>query len=131
MYKEITDLEHLKIAFKAVKKNRGSAGIDNVSIAVYKENLENNLEILQSRLIARKYVPKPVKRVYIDKEDGSQRPLGIPTVEDRIVQQAIKLVIEPSFEKQFADCSYGFRPKRSAHMAVSKVREKLSSASGP
>ncbi len=125
MYKKITDLEHLKIAFKAVKKNRGSAGIDNVSITVYKEKLENNLEILQGKLISGKYVPKPVKRVYIDKEDGSQRPLGIPTVEDRIVQQAIKLVIEPSFEKKFSVCSYGFRPKRSAHMAVSKVREKL------
>ena len=125
MFKKVTDIENLKVAFKAVKRNRGSAGIDNITISNYKENLESNLEILQRKLITGNYVPKPVKRVYIDKEDGSQRPLGIPTVEDRIVQQALKLVIEPSFESKFLKCSYGFRPNRSAHMAVSEVRENL------
>ena len=109
MYKKITDLEHLKVAFKAVKKNRGSAGIDNITISDYKENLESNLEILQKKLISEKYVPKPVKRVYIDKEDGSQRPLGIPTVEDRVVQQALKQVqlkkISQHLVKSLYQCS--------------------------
>lgn len=125
MYERVADVQHLKEAFKAVKRNRGSAGIDNITISDYKETLDDNLEILQRKLVTGKYVAKPVKRVYIDKEDGSQRPLGIPTVEDRIVQQALKLVIEPSFESKFLNCSYGFRPKRNAHMAVAEVRENL------
>ncbi len=125
MYKRVVDIKHLEESFKAVKRNRGSAGVDNITISDYKINLKNNLEILQKKLSEERYVPKPVKRVYIDKEEGSKRPLGIPTVEDRIVQQALKLVIEPSFEKKFENCSYGFRPKKNAHMAVSKVRESL------
>lgn len=125
MYERVVDIRHLEESFKAVKRNRGSAGVDNTTISDYKINLKNNLEILQKKLIEEKYVPKPVKRVYIDKEDGSKRPLGIPTVEDRIVQQALKLVIEPSFESKFQNCSYGFRPKKNAHMAVAKVRKNL------
>lgn len=125
MYKRVADIKVLEESFKAVKRNRGSAGIDNVTISDYKINLKHNLEILQMKLMTGKYVPNPVKRVYIDKEDGSQRPLGIPTVEDRLVQQALRQVIEPSFERKFQNCSYGFRPNRNAHMAVAEVRENL------
>jgi len=122
---KVLEMEHLKQSYKAVKKNRGSAGIDNITLSDYSGNLKDNLEILQKKLKEGTYVPKPVKRVYIDKEDGTKRPLGIPTVEDRVVQQALRLVIEPFFERKFMDCSFGFRPGRNAHMAVKAVKENL------
>lgn len=125
MIEKVTEIAHLKASYKAVKRNRGSAGVDNISLTDYSVELEHNLEVLQKKLKEGSYVPKPVKRVFIDKEDGTKRPLGIPTVEDRVVQQAIRLVIEPNFERKFLDCSYGFRPNRSAHMAVRAVKENL------
>lgn len=127
MYEKIYEMENLKESFKKVKRNRGSAGVDGITLSDYKENLENNLEVLQAKLKLGSYRPKPVKRVYIDKPDGKKRPLGIPTVEDRIVQQAIRLVIEPRFERKFLECSYGFRPNKSAHMAVDEIKKVLQS----
>ncbi|MCC3373826.1 reverse transcriptase domain-containing protein [Cohnella sp. REN36] len=116
---------NLEEAFREVKRNRGAAGVDRVTVKAYESTLESNLEGFQQALKDKKYRPKPVKRVYIPKADGTQRPLGIPTVEDRVVQAAARRVLEPLFEEQFMACSYGFRPGRSAHMALENIRKDL------
>ena len=104
----------LSQAWEEVRRNGGSAGIDVVSIEdVEREGVEQFLCQIAQDLKAGTFRPKPVLRVYIPKPDGRQRPLGIPTVRDRVVQQACRLVIEPIFEANFCDSSYGFRPKRS------------------
>ncbi|MFS0724233.1 group II intron reverse transcriptase/maturase [Paenibacillus sp. 1P07SE] len=117
---------NLKEAFKEVKRNRGAAGIDRMTIQAFESELENHLEVLQQTLKNKTYRPKPVRRVYIPKADGTQRPLGIPTVGDRVAQAAAKRILEPIFEARFMDCSYGFRPGRSAHMALAQIRKDLS-----
>lgn len=116
---------NLEEAFKEVKRNRGAAGMDRVTIQAFESELEHHLEVLQQALRSQTYRPKPVKRVYIPKADGTQRPLGIPTVGDRVVQAATKRVLEPIFEGKFMECSYGFRPGRSAHMALTNIRKDL------
>jgi RNA-directed DNA polymerase len=108
-----------------VKKNRGSHGVDKVTIKEYEIELEHNLRVLQESLRLKTYRAKPVRRVFIPKADGTKRPLGIPTVEDRILQAATKRILEPIFEQKFLDCSFGFRPNRSAHMAIDKIRQDL------
>lgn len=116
---------NLEEAFREVKQNRGAAGIDRVTIKAFESELEHHLEVLQQTLRNKRYRPKPVRRVYIPKADGTERPLGIPTVGDRVVQAAARRVLEPIFEAKFMDCSYGFRPGRSAHMALAKIRKDL------
>lgn len=116
---------NLEQAFYDVKKNRGAHGVDNVTIKDYEADLEHNLRMLQKSLRNKTYRAKPVRRVYISKADGSQRPLGIPTVVDRIVQAAVKRILEPIFEQKFLPCSFGFRPERSAHMAIENIRQDL------
>lgn len=116
---------NLEEAFKEVKRNRGAAGIDRMTIKAFESQLEHHLEVLQQTLKNKTYHPKPVRRVYIPKADGTQRPLGIPTVGDRVVQAAARRILEPIFEAKFMDCSYGFRPGRSAHMALQKIRKDL------
>lgn len=116
---------NLEEAYKEVKRNRGAAGIDLMTIKAFEKELEHHLEVLQQALKSKTYRPKPVRRVYIPKADGTQRPLGIPTVGDRVVQAAAKRILEPIFEAKFMDCSYGFRPARSAHMALQKIRKDL------
>lgn len=116
---------NLEEAFKEVKRNRGAAGIDRMTIQAFESELEHHLEVLQQALRSKTYRPKPVKRVYIPKADGTQRPLGIPTVGDRVVQAAARRILEPIFEAKFMDCSYGFRPERSAHMALQNIRKDL------
>ena len=111
-------------AWKRVKANKGTGGIDGIAI----EDIEANgadcyLTEIQSELKSGTYRPLPVRRVMIPKPDGSQRPLGIPSVKDRVVQMATKIAIEPVFEADFKDCSYGFRPKRSAKQALEVVRK--------
>jgi len=111
-------------AWKAVKKNRGAAGIDRITIDQYKKNLDENLRSLMKKLKVRgSYRPTPLKRVYIPKGKGKTRPLGIPTVATRIGQEVIRRLINPIFEKEFHDNSYGFRPGRNCHQAVQKVQE--------
>ncbi|RTR31453.1 group II intron reverse transcriptase/maturase [Robertmurraya yapensis] len=122
---KIWSIPNLEQAFREVKKNRGSHGIDKVTIKDYEIKLEHNLRVLQQSLKEKTYRARPVRRVYIPKADGTQRPLGIPTVQDRIVQAAVKQKLEPIFEEKFLDCSYGFRPNRSAHMAIEKIRKDL------
>ena len=111
-------------AWKRVKANKGSSGVDGIKIEdVETMGIEKYLSEIKSELMNGKYKPSPVKRVMIPKPDGSERPLGIPTVKDRIVQMATKIAIEPVFEADFRDCSYGFRPKRSAKQALEVIRK--------
>jgi RNA-directed DNA polymerase len=109
-------------AWQEVRANGGSAGVDGETLEdVERRGVGNFLESMSADLKAGKYRPKPVLRVYVPRADGRQRPLGIPTVRDRVVQQACRIVIEPIFEANFEDQSYGFRPKRSAAQAVQKI----------
>ena len=126
LYDRIFRPDILSQAWEEVRRNGGSAGVDGVSIEdVEREGAEQFLSQIAQDLKAGTYRPRPVLRVYIFKPDGKQRPLGIPTIRDRIVQQACKLVIEPIFEANFRENSYGFRPKRSAQQAVSEVKKAL------
>ena len=126
LYDRIFRLDILWRAWKEVRENKGSAGIDGITFEMIEEyGVEEYLLDIQEDLKNKKYRPKPVKRVYIPKPDGKQRPLGIPTIRDRIVQQACKIVIEPIFEANFLDSSYGFRPKRYAKQATEKVKKEL------
>src|SRR5690606_28964198 len=122
---KVWSMKNLEAAFYEVKKNRGAPGVDKVTIKEFELELEHNLRMLQEQLRHKAYRPMPVRRVYIPKDDGSDRPLGIPSVRDRIVQAALKRILEPIFEEKFMDCSYGFRPGRSAHMAIEKIRKDL------
>ena len=107
-------------AFKAVKRNRGAAGIDKISIDLYVERSHTNLEMLMRALKDRSYEPKPLKRVYIPKGKGKTRPLGIPTVQCRIAQEVIRRLINPIFERKFHENSFGFRPIGNVSLAHSK-----------
>jgi len=126
LYDRIFRSDILRQAWEEVRRNGGSAGQDGVTLEdVEREGVEQFLGQIEQDLKAGTYRPKPVLRVYIPKTDGRQRPLGIPTVRDRVVQQACKVVIEPIFEANFRDNSYGFRPKRSAQQAVTVVKKAL------
>lgn len=116
----------LEEAYKKCKSTNGKPGIDGMSYAdVEKYGREKFLAELGEELRKRTYEPQPVKRVWIEKEDGGQRPLGIPTIKDRIAQQACKIVIEPIFEADFSDSSFGYRPERSAQGAITEVKNNL------
>jgi RNA-directed DNA polymerase len=124
LYDKVCREDILRWAWKLVKANRGVAGVDNQTIQSIEESGVNAfLHQLQEQLSRGGYRPHPVKRVYIPKPDGRQRPLGIPAVRDRVVQAAVKIVVEPIFEADFQRCSFGFRPKRSAHDANEVIRQ--------
>jgi len=108
-------------AYRQTRKD-GAAGIDGVTAQAYEANLEVNLQDLLDRIRSGRYVAPPVRRAYIPKADGSQRPLGIPTYEDKVAQRAIAMLLEPIYEQDFLTCSYGFRPGRSAHEALHALR---------
>lgn len=118
-------MNNLIQAWKHVRANKGAAGIDKMSINMFESDTEKHLLTIQRELKEKRYQPKPVKRVYIPKMNGKQRPLGIPIVKDRVVQQALRQVIEPIFEETFLPESYGYRPGRSAIDAVNAVRNHI------
>jgi group II intron reverse transcriptase/maturase len=112
--------DFLKECFRELKKGK-SPGIDGVTIGEYAKKLDENIADLIARLKAKQYKPQPVLRVYIPKPNGDKRPLGIPAVEDKIVQMALKKILEAIFEQDFIDTSYGFRPNRSCHDALTEL----------
>ena len=118
---KVYSAKNLESAFKKVKKNRGSAGIDGVSVFEFEACIEEELNQLATELREGSYRPGAVKRVKIPKPDGSFRNLGIPTVRDRVVQQALLNVLQPIFEPDFHPSSYGYRPGRSAAHALAKA----------
>jgi len=126
LYDKIRSKRFLKEAYKRVKANGGAAGVDGETFQEIEEyGTERYLRKIQEELEEKSYRPSPVKRVYIPKANGKERPLGIPTIKDRIVQMTCKLVIEPIFEADFEDSSYGFRPKRSAEGAIRTIKKAM------
>jgi RNA-directed DNA polymerase len=125
LYDRIYRRDVLWAAWEKVRANGGQGGVDGVSIEAIEKatgGAEQLVEELHQELLTKIYKPKAVRRVYIDKVDGRKRPLGIPTVRDRVVQTACLLILEPIFEADFEDCSYGFRPGRNAHQALEEIR---------
>jgi retron-type reverse transcriptase len=124
LHDKVYRMDFLWEAWRRVRANGGAPGLDGKTIqAIEEHGVEEFLEGIQKDLKAGEYWPPPVRRKYIPKPDGKQRPLGIPTVRDRVVQTAVKLVIEPIFEADFEECSYGFRPKRGAQDALDAIRK--------
>lgn len=123
LLERIVARENLMRAWQRVKANKGAAGCDDVSVLDFPAWARQHWPTIKSQLMEGKYQPNAVRRVWIPKANGDQRPLGIPSVADRVIQQAIAQVIGPTFEGQFSDYSFGFRPGRNAHQAVRRVRD--------
>jgi len=127
LYDKVYRADILTHAYRLVRANEGSAGIDGVTFEDIEaeEGATAFVAGLAEALKSKTYKPDPVKRVMIPKADGTQRPLGIPVIKDRVIQMATKLVIEPIFEANFLPCSYGYRPNRSTHMAIREIRSAI------
>lgn len=123
------DVEWLLEAYQCTRKD-GAPGVDGQSAKEYAKNLESNLQTLLNRAKSGSYRAPAVRRVHIPKGDGSTRPLGIPTFEDKVLQRAIAMLMEAVYEQDFLDCSYGFRPGRNAHQALGKLRDTLMDMGG-
>jgi RNA-directed DNA polymerase len=118
----IVATDNIAMAWKKVKSNRGAPGIDGVTIEEFPYQFRECWQEIRTAILGGNYTPKPVKRVEIEKPDGGIRPLGIPSVLDRVIQQAITQVLEPTFDYYFSESSFGFRPNRSAHGAIRRVQ---------
>ena len=125
LLEEILTKENLNKAYKKVYQNKGASGVDGITVEEISEYIKENKDRILNQIRKRRYKPQPVRRVKIPKENGKMRNLGIPTVMDRIIQQAMVQVLSPIFEEQFSDNSYGFRPGRSCEQAIIKALEML------
>src|SRR5690606_14327946 len=126
LLEKIVSRDNMNQAFKRVKANKGSHGIDGMGVDELLQYLKEHGEIIRQSILEGKFRPNPVRRVEIPKDDGKKkRNLGIPTVVDRVIQQAIAQVLTPIYEKQFSENSFGFRPKRSAHDAIKKSQDNI------
>lgn len=123
----ILDKDNLTKSFKKVVGNKGAAGVDNMEPKDFEGYIRENPGLISTSVLNGTYRPKPIKRVYIPKDNGEKRPLGIPTVTDRFVQQAVALVLSEEYEKVFSDNSFGFRPNRSCNKAVTRALEYINS----
>ena len=123
LLEKVLDNQNLYEAYKQVYKNKGASGIDKITVEELGKYMYLHLEEIKEQIRKRKYKPSAVRRVYIPKENGEKRGLGIPTTVDRVIQQAIVQVLSPIYEKQFSETSYGFRPNRSCEMAIIKLLE--------
>lgn len=118
----VWSMDNLVRAWKHVRANKGAGGIDKISVNEFEKNVDKHLRTIQRQLKEDRYNPMPVERAYIPKQDGRQRPLGMPTVKDKVVQQALRQIIEPTFEEIFMEESYGYRPGISTFDAINQVR---------
>jgi group II intron reverse transcriptase/maturase len=123
----ILSKENLNRAYKKVKANKGASGVDKLTTEELGDYIKENKEEILTSIRNRRYIPKPVRRVYIPKSNGKKRPLGIPTAMDRVIQQAVAQPISDIYEKEFSEYSYGFRPNRSCHDAIKQALDYLNS----
>jgi RNA-directed DNA polymerase len=130
LMEEVCERENLKEALRRVKANKGSAGIDRMTVDGIADYLKQHWPAIREQLLSGTYQPKPVRRVEIPKPDGGVRKLGIPTVLDRFIQQAVMQVLQRQWDRTFSDYSYGFRPGRSAHQAVAKAQQYIAESRG-
>ena len=125
LIEKILSEENLNEAMKRVEANKGASGVDKMQVSELESYFKEHKEEIKTSIMEMKYKPQPVRRVYIPKPNGKKRPLGIPTVADRVIQQAVAQVLSQIYDASFSDNSYGFRPNRSAHDAIDKVLEYL------
>jgi RNA-directed DNA polymerase len=130
LMEEVCERENLKEALRRVKANKGSGGIDGMTVGGIADYLKQHWPAIREQLLNGTYEPKPVRRVEIDKPDGGVRKLGIPTVLDRLIQQAVMQVLQRQWDRTFSDHSYGFRPGRSAHQAVAQAQKYIAEGHG-
>src|SRR5438270_3936526 len=130
LMEEVCERENLKEALRQVKGNKGSAGVDGITVNQLTDYLKQHWPVIREQLLSGTYEPKPVRRVEIPKPDGGVRKLGIPTVLDRFIQQAVMQVLQRQWDSTFSDHSYGFRPGRSAHQAVAQAQHYIAAGYG-
>src|SRR5580765_4186599 len=122
LMEEVCERENLKEALRQVKGNKGSAGVDGITVNQLSDYLKQHWPVIREQLLSGTYKPKPVRRVEIPKPDGGIRKLGIPTVLDRFIQQAVLQVLQRRWDRTFSKASYGFRPRRSQHQAIAEAQ---------